>query len=100
MTDKAVSIGVPPARRAAMEEFLRREALNWGIVDPPGGDLGIVEAAPKTECSGLTLHPGGRMPCAVAMAMAESCGVPGRTVGRLLNLLEIKVHDCQLGCFP
>ena len=62
--------------------------------------LSIVEAPPKTECGVATLHPGGRIPCAVALAVAESCGVPGKTVGRLLNLLEIKVHDCQLGCFP
>jgi hypothetical protein len=100
MTVKSTTIGVPPARRAAIEEFLLREALDWAIVDPPGGYLRLVEAAPKTECTGLTLHPGGRIPCAVALAMAESCGVPGKTVGRLLNLLEIKVRDCQLGCFP
>ena len=100
MNVKSATLGVPPARRAVIEEFLQHEALDWSIVDLPGGDLCIIEAAPKTECSGLTLHPGGRIPCAVALAIAESCGVPGKTVGRLLNLLEIKVRDCQLGCFP
>jgi hypothetical protein len=94
------TIGVPPPRRAAIEEFLRREALDWIVVDPPAGDLRIVEAAPKTECDGLVLHPGGRIPCAAALGLAQSFGVAGKVVGRLLNLLEIKVRDCQLGCFP
>jgi hypothetical protein len=100
MTTHPTRIGVPPARRAAIEEFLQAERLAWTIVDPPGGDLAIVEAAAKAECATGTLHPGGRIPCAVALALAESCGVPGKTIGRLLNLLEIKVRDCQLGCFP
>jgi hypothetical protein len=100
MKVKSVSIGVPPVRCAVIREFLHREALEWVIVDPSAGGLRIVEAAPKTECSGLTLHPGGWVPCAVALAIAESCAVPGKTVGRLLDLLEIKVRDCQLGCFP
>jgi hypothetical protein len=100
MTIKSTTIGVPFARRAVIEKFLQQEALHWSVVDPPGGDLCIVEAPPKTECSGLILHPGGRISCAVALAIAESCGLPGKTVGRLLNLLEIKVRDCQLGCFP
>jgi hypothetical protein len=94
------TIGAPPARRAAIEDFLHREALDWVVVDPPAGDLCIVEAAPKTECDELVLHPGGRIPCAVALGLADSFGVPGKVVGRLLNLLEIKVRDCQLGCFP
>lgn len=100
MNAKSVSIGVPPPRRMVIEEFLQREAVPWIIVDLPGGDLSIVEAAPKAECTVDTLHPGGRIPCATALALAESCGVPGKTIGRLLNLLEIKVRDCQLGCFP
>jgi hypothetical protein len=100
LTPSPFTIGVPPARRALIGDFLRQEALDWLIVDAPGGELTIVEAPSKTECGVGTLHPGGRIPCAAALGLAESCGVPGKTVGRLLNLLEIKVRDCQLGCFP
>lgn len=100
MTSTNPTLGVPPARRAMIEEFLQREALAWTMVEPPAGDLCIAEAEPKMECDSRTLHPGGRITCAVALSMAKACAVPGKTIGRLLDLLEIKVRDCQLGCFP
>jgi hypothetical protein len=100
MSPKSLTIGIPPSRRAALEEFLQREALSWAIVDSPGGDISIIEAPPKSECGPDILHPGGRIACSVALAMAGSLGVPGKKIGGLMNLLEIRIHDCQLGCFP
>jgi hypothetical protein len=93
------TIGVPQERRQAISEFLERESLHWTIVASPGGDLSIEEAEPGTECTARVLHPGGRIPCAVALVAAASLGVPGKPIGRLLNELRIKIHDCQLGCF-
>lgn len=42
----------------------------------------------------------GKITCAQAFAVAEEAGVSRKEVGRLLNDMKIKVHACQLGCFP
>jgi hypothetical protein len=40
-----------------------------------------------------------RIECKRAQALAEELGVPMIVVGRALNLLNIKIVQCQLGCF-
>lgn len=42
---------------------------------------------------------GGRMTCAEAQALADRLGVPMDLVGRALDQQEIKIVQCQLGCF-
>jgi len=41
----------------------------------------------------------GRLPCAAALALAETLGVPPSQVGRAADDLGIKIAACQLGCF-
>jgi len=41
----------------------------------------------------------GRIPCAVCFQIAEEYGVPKRELGKLLDELEIKVIQCQMGLF-
>jgi hypothetical protein len=41
----------------------------------------------------------GRLACARAQALAGELGVPIPLVGRALDLLDIKITECQLGCF-
>jgi len=43
--------------------------------------------------------PEGKIPCAQAFQLAEECGLSRRRLGELLNELEIKIVQCQLGCF-
>ncbi len=43
--------------------------------------------------------PQGRLPCAVARALAEEYGVSYKTVGQLADELKIKIVNCELGCF-
>jgi len=40
-----------------------------------------------------------KMECERAQALAGELGVPIIVVGRALNLLNIKIMQCQLGCF-
>ena len=40
-----------------------------------------------------------RIPCAVCFQIAEEYEIPKRELGELLNELEIKVVQCQLGLF-
>jgi len=40
-----------------------------------------------------------KIDCERAQALAGELGVPMLVVGRALNLLNIKIEQCQLGCF-
>jgi hypothetical protein len=39
------------------------------------------------------------IPCAVCFQIAEEYGIPKRELGKILDELEIKVIQCQLGLF-
>lgn len=41
----------------------------------------------------------GKISCQQARKFAEDEGIPYQEVGELLNELEIKIANCQLGCF-
>jgi len=43
--------------------------------------------------------PEGKLPCAVAFAIAKELGVSPMDVGRKANELGVKIIECQLGCF-
>lgn len=99
MNPTPVTIGVDAPRRAALQQFIAAEALPWTLVDAPGGRPDIVEGPPAAECDLARLVPGGRITCSVALEMAEACHAPAGAIGRLMNLLGIKIRECQLGCF-
>lgn len=40
-----------------------------------------------------------RLPCAVARAIAKDLSVPIKEVGRIADELNIKITNCELGCF-
>jgi hypothetical protein len=42
----------------------------------------------------------GKLPCAVAFGIAKKLKVSPRQVGDTANKLNIKIKNCQLGCFP
>jgi hypothetical protein len=42
----------------------------------------------------------GTIACKVALHIAEEAGASTQKIGRLLNEMKIKIHSCQLGCFP
>ena len=43
--------------------------------------------------------PERRLPCAVALEIAEALGVAPVEVGQAANELGLKIVECQLGCF-
>ncbi len=44
--------------------------------------------------------PNGKIPCATAFRLAEELGITRSRLGELLNELNVKIIQCQLGCFP
>ncbi len=43
--------------------------------------------------------PNGKIPCAAAFKLAEDLGITRSRLGELFNELNIKIIQCQLGCF-
>jgi hypothetical protein len=41
----------------------------------------------------------GRVPCKVLLALAERSGTPPPELRRLCDDMDIRISNCQLGCF-
>jgi len=41
----------------------------------------------------------GKLPCAVCFKIAEDFGISKKKMGEILNEINIRVTQCQLGCF-
>jgi hypothetical protein len=40
-----------------------------------------------------------RVPCASALEIAESLGIPAAEIGKTANKLNLRIKKCLLGCF-
>lgn len=47
----------------------------------------------------LSMSKDNRLNCSSAFAIARSLGIPPGEVGKAANKLDIKISNCQLGCF-
>ena len=93
-------IGVFPELEAKVRSFLEREEHSLETVPPGEGmPVRIEEPAPGEACLPDRLFPKGWIACALALDMARNLEIPPGKMGRFLNLLEIKIRKCQLGCF-
>ncbi len=41
----------------------------------------------------------GKIPCAMCFKLAEDFGISKREMGQILNEINIRISQCQLGCF-
>lgn len=93
------SLGVPEGRVRPLAGFLRRRRLPLRVVCGGPCLVRIAEAPGRKACTRSTLYPGGWIACPVARGMAARLGIPPRQARALLDLLDIKVRRCELGCF-
>ncbi|MCK4614875.1 MAG: hypothetical protein KAU14_08730 [Thermoplasmata archaeon] len=42
----------------------------------------------------------GRITCAQALDLAKELGIPTKSVAHMLTEMDLKIINCQLGCFP
>lgn len=92
------TIRAPRSMLAQLRSLMEREGIDLEVRER-GGDVRVVRRGGASECDVRTLRMGGRVSCAVARAMAKRLQVSPRTVGRLMDLLDIKICSCELGCF-
>lgn len=79
--------------------WIQSEGWPLEIVREGQADLRVVRSEGRVESDGSTLQAGGWIRCQVARDIAARLGIDSKRFGRLLNRLDIKVRDCELGCF-
>ncbi len=95
----ALKISIPNSLVEKVAELFLSEGIDIDIVPEETAILHIVEAKGKVESEGSTLQAGGWIRCSTARGFAEKLGASHRQVGMLMDLLQIKIRDCELGCF-
>jgi hypothetical protein len=40
-----------------------------------------------------------KLPCAMCFKIAEDFGISKKEIGKILNEMNIRISQCQLGCF-
>jgi hypothetical protein len=53
----------------------------------------------KIEEAILAKSKDGKLPCAVCFKIADDFGISKRQIGEILNEINVKISQCQLGCF-
>jgi len=53
----------------------------------------------KLEEAVLGKAKDGKLPCALCFKMADDFGISRKEMGEILNEMNIKISQCQLGCF-
>ncbi len=92
-------LSVPQSLSDDVLALIEREQIALTVVTDGEAAVRVEPAEPRATCSLDVLHPGGRITCHTARAMASKLQVANRSVGKLLNVLDIKVRHCDLECF-
>lgn len=97
------TICVPKDMVRRLAEFADSEGMRLHLVTDGPYTVRVAAADPRAEereeCDDSTLHMGGWIRCPVAVAAAARLDISTRKMGKLLDLLDIKVRECGLGCF-
>jgi len=95
----STTIGIPEKNRDSVAALLAAASVDHVIVSPGEGELNVLDAAKGETSDSDNLMAGGRIDCRVAWAMSKKHGIPLSVLGELINLLDIRIRNCALGCF-
>lgn len=97
---KIFFVNPPEEEKAKISAFFSEISKTADFVeDSTDADISIDFPAEKLECEPAVLHHGGRISCPLAFTYASKMGIERGQFGKFANLLDIKIHSCQLGCF-
>lgn len=95
----AGSLGLPTELRARLDKFQHEQGLSMVLNENATGDVTVEVVTERVESSATLLYSGGWLSCATAWEMSDILGISKGQMGELLDLLEVKVRNCDLGCF-
>ncbi|MBU1023320.1 hypothetical protein KKB99_03435 [bacterium] len=86
--------------RSKLMEFFNSISFGCDFMESASeADITIDYPEGKEVCASDLLHARGRMSCPNAFKAADKLGIRRVDMGKLANLLEIRICGCQLGCF-
>jgi hypothetical protein len=90
----------PDEKNKSLKEFLKGIDAPVSYIDSPeGADVVIDWPEGREICEAEKLHGGGRISCPDAFKAGARLRIDRGHMGDLLNLLDIRIFGCQLGCF-
>ena len=92
-------LSASPELLEPLREHITREGLSIEVLATPGGDVEVVPGKRGQACSEDRLLVGGWISCACAHKVAAKLDIEPLSMGKLLNLLDVKVKQCELGLF-
>ena len=95
----SVTLSVPDELRETVGAFIKAEGVSIETVSGGGGGVQVVKSAGRQQSDASTLESGGWITCSTARGVADKLGIDGLVMGKLLDLLNVKVRQCELGCF-
>ena len=93
------TLSAPKELRDKVSQFAKANDMNVKVVEGEPCDICIVSGGKKAESLADTLQAGGWIRCAAAWEMAKKHHISLLLLGALLDLLDIRVRRCCLGCF-
>ena len=90
----------PEDLKTKIEEFFKSIQFEYELVNDQADAIMAVKFPQEREVSKKNvLFANGRIACPVAFMAAENLGISKSNLGKFLNVLDIKIFGCQLGCF-
>jgi hypothetical protein len=94
------SVRVPESIRSDFSAFLTQENIPLAVTSSDAGDVKIAPAeGERRECEMSILYQGGWIRCETARSAADRLSLKYREFGKVLDFLDIKIRECELGCF-
>jgi hypothetical protein len=95
------ALRVPEDMLVSVREFVRAQGMALDVLADGDCAVRVVAQEPgeRLESDLTTLWSGGWIACPTALALAARLDVSPRLVGALMDLLNIKIRACALGCF-
>ncbi len=93
----AASVYIDPPMADELTELLAAEGI---VIASDSSSASLTIGREDRRQSDLkTLYAGGWVACETALALADRLGISPASMGKLIDLLDVKVRRCSLGCF-
>ena len=95
------AINVPEQINGEFKAFLAKENIDLEPVTDAATEVSVIigKTEERRECSPTALYQGGWITCDTARKLKSNLLIEYRSIGKILDHLEIKVRECGLGCF-
>ena len=90
---------VPEEMRERIQAAVETEQIGVEVVSDGDCAVQVIRSEKRSESDLKTLQSGGWIKCEVARSVAKKLNMSTLKTGKLLDLLDVKVRECGLGCF-